>query len=989
MTSSYSNIIGTPRDQIPDISDTNWEDTSADLSEAANESITNNQNELKEFLQGLGQIEKQMATDNIENASKLKDFLGEGAKFKKVLDADKDSRETLKKFRKLDKNAKDKLKELEDLSELTDTELTEQLRKIAFNEKTGEVDEQALEFLKLQYFPTGEEIDLDGINEAYNKHAASAYNTKIEDNFIYSAATQDQANGISDKAVTSILTKYYIDLDAKGIDRNSREAQKYVNRHLLPELAKEQAAAIATYKQTTLRRYYAGTEKKKKSIILDAATSTTVTELEDGTKRVVHDGNFNNAILKIQKIDGVNAQEAIQIFLDTLPSVKNKLTRGGLEYLLHDVKIAHPAAKDGFIIGFDSPEADDLLKGNIGNVVELERLQSEVTQTKKAIKERIDGGFENFFRENTVENGGTHLINTANGKNKVMKKVDEYIKEMESKGFDVDGLEIPDFFFGDETVDNNVDLTAKANTFKDINNQTWIADWQSELDKDGELPLEGTRDIQVLKAKQYLYAQLELARADTPSLNVAGWMDKNYPLVIAKLVKGDFKPDENDILILPKAERIKEEADKFKKNPEKWLNNTEVNSIEEQQGMLEGVKWRNNNFQGPMPGYLKIVGEANDMSGILYLETRLKAMNMWNEKDENFKNPEDALKLSKEQLKTLTIRPNFTKNHLILNPTDEDRTAEGNVLKILRKDNENRKVDHVGVKSGIDGNTARLALDWLTPGTEVRTVGKMYELAKSGKYDDFGIYGLTAEELIQAVDSGVVDLNDDFNENTQDFLAINLIRVKANQQTSIQGAVTEGYDWRRLINLNRAEKAAVLKFFPNLRGMSINQFQDLQPDISLAILSDVEKAYKNMEAGESGIVGKPEYGTFTKEYIQSNPALSFMNRDISEENIELELKDNSDAIVEYVLGGSSTPLLSQEDRVRQIKVRLYFQKRIEEHGVESVPKNIRQMLQGTRPSYLNVPMSDKTTWHGFGDFPRYTDKFDYLNYSPQNTEEKK
>ena len=972
MTSSYSNIIGTPRDQIPDISDTNWEDTSADLSEAANESITNNQNELKEFLQGLGQIEKQMATDNIENASKLKDFLGEGAKFKKVLDADKDSRETLKKFRKLDKNAKDKLKELEDLSELTDTELTEQLRKIAFNEETGEVDEQALEFLKLQYFPTGEEIDLDGINDAYNKHAASAYNTKIEDNFIYSAATQDQANGISDRAVTSILTKYYIDLDAKGIDRNSREAQKYVNRHLLPELAKEQAAAIATYKQTTLRRYYAGTEKKKKSIILDAATSTTVTELEDGTKRVVHDGNFNNAILKIQKIDGVNAQEAIQIFLDTLPSVKNKLTRGGLEYLLHDVKIAHPAAKDGFIIGFDSPEADDLLKGNIGNVVELERLQSEVTQTKKAIKERIDGGFENFFRENTIENGGTHLIKTANGKNKVMKKVDEYIKEMESKGFDVDGLEIPGFFFGDETVDNNVDLTAKANTFKDINNQSWIADWQSELDKDGELPLEGTRDIQVLKAKQYLYAQLELARADTPSLNVAGWMDKNYPLVIAKLVKGDFKPDENDILILPKAERIKEEADKFKKNPEKWLNNTEVNSIEEQQGMLEGVKWRNNNFQGPMPGYLKIVGAANSMSGILYLETRLKAMNMWNEKDENFVNPEDGLKLNDEDLKKLTIRPNFTKNHLILNSTDENRTSEENVLRILRRSTPGRKVDHVGEKTGMFKG-AEMLLGWVTPGTEIRTVERMYEMAKSGKFDDFGIYGFTSEELIEAVDSGVVDMNDDFDENTQDFLAINLIRVKANRQTDIQGAVTEGYDWRRLINLNRAEKAAVLKFFPNLHksNMSLNQFQDLQADISLAILNDVEKKLQTVKAGET--ITSKEEGLFTRAYIQANPEFSFLNKGLSEENINAELESNTDSIVNQILKANT--FVGKQHEERLITTRLYFENRIKEN--KPVPEKIREALQSTRNMY-----NGGDGWYiksPIGKQLDYKDDFDYFS----------
>ena len=983
---TYSNIIGTPRDEIPDISDTNWKRTGADLSKAANAEITDNQAELKEFLADLGQIEKQIADDSSDVIAGLDKFLKAGVEFKRVRDSDKESRETIKRFRKLDETAKAKLNELENLSELTELELEAELRKLAIDETTGKVDEAALEYLKLKYFKTGEEIDFDGVKGVYDKHAPSAFNTNIEDNFIYSSATEAQAVDIGDRATKNILTKFYKDLKLKGIDINSREVQSYVNRHLLPELAKQQAQAISTYKQTTLKRYYQGVERKKDNIIAEGLGSKSVIEHADGRKEVVHDGNIDDVLLKIQKIDGVNKQDALQILLDRLPQLKNQLSSGSLQYLLNDAKIEHSSGVT--IKGLDSELAHKLIKGNDGNVIQLKRLLADVQQTTEAVKKRVHGSYETWFRENTALNNGVHLIDTANGKNKVMQKVDEYITDMKASGVDVTDIQIPGFFFGDESTDSNVDFSAKANTFKDINNRSWETDWQSKLGEGTTLPLEGTRDIQILKAKQYLYKQLELAKAANSTLDQAGWMYENYPLVIDKLVKGDFEPDENDILILPTSERINLEADKFKKNPEKWLNNTEVNSLEEQQGILEGIRWRNNNFQGPMPGYIKVVGEANDMSGLKYLETRLKAMNMWSEKDENYQNPEDALKLSKEELKTLTIRPNFTKSHLILNPKDEDRTAEATVLTILRKDKENRKVDHIGVKSGIDGNTAQLTLDWLIPGTEVRSVGKMYELAKTGKYDDFGIYGLTAEELIQAVDSGVVDMEDDFDENTQDFLAINLVRVKANQQTSIQGAVTEGYDWRRLINLNRAEKAAVLKFFPNLRGMSVNQFQDLQPDISLAILNDVEKAYKNMEAGESGIVGKPEYGTFTKEYIQSNPALSFMNKDISEENIELELKDNSDAIVDYILGGSSFGS-SQEDRVRQIKVRLYFQKRIEEHGVESVPKNIRQMLQGTRPSYLNVPMSDKTTWHGFGDFPRYTDKFDYLNYSPQNTEEKK
>ena len=975
MTSSYANIIGTPRDQIPDISDTNWENTSPDLSKAANAEITDNQAELKEFLGDLGQIEKQIADDSFEVIAGLDKFLRTGVEFKRVRDADKESRETLKRFRELDETAKAKLNELEDLSELTELELEAELKKLAIDETTGKVDEVALEYLKLKYFKTGEEVDFDGVKGVYDKHAGSAFNTNIEDNFIYSAATEAQANSIADRATTNILTKFYKDLKLKGIDINSREVQSYVNRHLLPELAKQQAQAISTYKQTTLKRYYQGVERKKDNIIAEGLGSKSVIEHSDGRKEVVHNGNIDNVLLKIQKIDGVNKQEALQILLDRLPQLKNQLSSGGIQYLLNDAKIEHSSGVT--ITGLDSELAYKLIKGNDGNVIQLKRLLSDVQQTTEAVRKRVHGNYETWFRENTALNNGVHLIDTENGKNKVMQKVDEYIRDMKASGVDVEDIQIPGFFFGDESTDSNVDFSAKANTFKDINNQSWETDWQSKLDEGGELPLEGTRDIQILKAKQYLYTQLELAKATNPSLDVAGWMHENYPKVISKLVKGDFEPDENDILILPTAERLEIEVDTFKKNPEKWLNNTKVNSIEEKQGILEGIKWRDNNFQGPMPGYLKVVGEANDMTGLEYLETRLKAMNMWNEKDENFQNPEDALKLSKEELKTLTIRPNFTKNHLILNPTDEDRTTEAKVLTILRKTTPGRKVDHVGVKTGTFKG-ADMLLDWLTPGTEIRTVGRMYEMAKSGNFDDFGIYGLSAEELIQAVDSGVVDMNDDFDENTQDFLALNLIRVKANQQTSIQGAVTEGYDWRRLINLNRAEKAAVLKFFPNLRGMSINQFQDLQPDISLAILNDVEKKFQTVKTGDA--ITSKEQGLFTRAYIQANPEFSFLNKGLSEENINAELEDNTAGIVNQILKAGT--FVGKEHEERLITIRIFFENRIKEG--KPVPEDIRRALYGTRNMY------QRGSWKfGLGNELKYTDNFDYLNYSPQNTEEKK
>ena len=52
MTSSFDNfgnVVGTPRDKLPDISDTNYLRTEADLTEAVNKEIDNQIVDTKEF----------------------------------------------------------------------------------------------------------------------------------------------------------------------------------------------------------------------------------------------------------------------------------------------------------------------------------------------------------------------------------------------------------------------------------------------------------------------------------------------------------------------------------------------------------------------------------------------------------------------------------------------------------------------------------------------------------------------------------------------------------------------------------------------------------------------------------------------------------------------------------------------------------------------------------------------------------------------------
>ena len=58
MTSSYGNVIGTPQDEIPDISDTNYLSTEADMTAAVNEQIDENIKDTKEFYNDMMKIEE-------------------------------------------------------------------------------------------------------------------------------------------------------------------------------------------------------------------------------------------------------------------------------------------------------------------------------------------------------------------------------------------------------------------------------------------------------------------------------------------------------------------------------------------------------------------------------------------------------------------------------------------------------------------------------------------------------------------------------------------------------------------------------------------------------------------------------------------------------------------------------------------------------------------------------------------------------------------
>ena len=93
MTSSYGNVIGTPRDQLPDISDTNYLATDADLAASVNEQIDDNIKDTKRFYDDMIEIEKNRTQALDKRLTALNQFIGNAAKFQKALEAHRTSKE--------------------------------------------------------------------------------------------------------------------------------------------------------------------------------------------------------------------------------------------------------------------------------------------------------------------------------------------------------------------------------------------------------------------------------------------------------------------------------------------------------------------------------------------------------------------------------------------------------------------------------------------------------------------------------------------------------------------------------------------------------------------------------------------------------------------------------------------------------------------------------------------------------------------------------
>jgi len=922
MTSSFGNIIGTQRDEIPKPVVPNYAQTEPNLEEKVNKEIDRNQEDLRRFGEELADIAELRANNFFDNLSGLESLVGKVGSFVEAREANREARETRKRFREISKDTRKTV--LEYNERLQDVN---QAQQEAILRELSDKDKVAFELLKAQYFPDVQDINFKETKERFTSLSSGSYNAYIEDRAYYNQNLESDAELILEDGIEVILTNFYLELARKNVDINSSQVQRYVNRTLLPRLIKEREAALRTWNNSSVNRLNTRVNADLTERIVDAFNSyeevTTTDDSGFSVTNIVYNGVFDapadeGGLLEIimLKKGFKTPSEAMAYLIGVLPNIKDRLEPGGIEYFKNTAKF-YDKTSGKVVEGYANSQfgSPGVLEGNLSY---LDKIQASIIQSDDEAYSSIVKKFSNKVAEFRAAN------NNKITQFQLAEFESQFVNELISSGLRTD-LVRPSFFTGDETssqgsesYSNKVGL---ANELAGKVNYTQA--WESRLKTEANpfYKLDDLQKLAVVKAEAELQRLVEEEKRQNVDISTDEAIARHYNTVLDKLVAGDFDISYDSLRPTTKAD-VDNDINAFKTNKSEWMGNKETNSVFEKRALLKYVEHVDSGFKTEFPDYLEIIANANGMRGREYAIQRLRAMGLVSENNRLIENPEDKLQLSKEDKDFLFYKFNSTKTLSLLNTADDNRSNERAMLEALKTGNGLYYYEGKGLGQ-------RLSEFLFTAPESVKTVEELYTLAKNNKITNIGLYGFSAEEFVAAVDSGAISLDAEFNEDTQSLMAVELVRVQANKSNSIMGAVVEAdSDWRRLSNLKEVEKAAILRYFPTLRGMPNNQFHNLQQDIALVFLTELEQVNKAMGFDQ---------------FILNNPEFDFLG----DEGRKTVRRGNYAPIIDFISGYSAE--LINIDKPKQLKFRKFFRDRI--NNGEFVPEEVRRALNRSRQNF--------------------------------------
>ena len=838
MTSSFSNLVGTERDRIPPSPISNYASVEANMEEAVNKQNDENAKDLERFYKELGDIEALKSQNFFDNLNALGGLVKNVAQYAEARERNREARESIKFAKKLYEEKQDQFLEFQEKRlDMNEAEQEAALREIAGG------NEEVYDFLKLKFAPTLEGLETDDFIQRYDDFAASSLKSRIQAKNVLNLPTRIDASEAIDDTIENIVTKYLIDANSKGLNVQSRQLRRHFIKRLYPSLVKEKEKILSTWERISDQNYINQNNKYVDNAIIETVNSKNA----DGDYDGVYD-NIDTGLIQLVKLKKgfTNNKQSLDYIIERMYELRYRLESGGVSYFMNEAeftnKSTNKVSKGYANSGIGSPGEID------GNMGYLTRVQSEMALADDKVYKTVVTNSQERVRQLRLQGLSDEEFTMA-----LAEEETRYRRELKAKGLDSD-LPLPTHFLNDETSgignESYSNQVGKANKIFDIVDVG--KDYVNKLRQQARDPnIELTslqKNIQVKAAEYELTQKVNERMAGDKNMTLEEALELEYPKILEKLLNKEYT-SQVDITRPTLPIDIRNDRTFLKDNGvDSTMNQKEFVSLDEKRALDQLYDYYESGFKTPFPQYFREVTHGTNVMPHEYALARYKAM--FPGDTSNMKNPETFFDLSEEEQRFLYLRKNQTKNLNLLN-NDDNTEIEAKMLNSLKvTDN----ADYYRDPNSNPFTKPKVKL-------EEMTVADAYRKAKAGA-TDFGMFKISGEELIEIVEAGGIRVDGVMNEQTQNAMVFGLMRIQANKSNGIMGALVDAdRDWRFLTNLDDTARTQVLQFFPNLRGMTNNQFQNLQGDINQIIIDKVRKPTTNTEKFFDGLI---------KDYVEND-----------------------------------------------------------------------------------------------------------------------
>ena len=830
MTSSFGTIVGRERDELPGYGVKNYAETEPDLTDEVNEQITANQQDTIQFYNEMATIQKELAERPLRNLEALANFSTSASR---AIQTFQDRQEAQEKINEamdfLDKNS---------TAELYTKEGTLELENAKFdNELLNENTDASLDFLRARNIPVPEDIGikqlLRNLNTSYFGARSQFLNENGASDIIDSEQFIELHNAADELLVTAMLRK----ARELNIDTNSREFRKAFYNTIYPDIKQRRENNIQSWKNNANRNFKRINKEKTRDIIVKTLEPYQVT---DGRATPIDIDVMTLVETVKNRIPEVKTnRDAIEYIFSEVAAETGeddrRLNTEHLEYLYNGAIFEHSATGVKSTI----EDGDFNFKDTLNNIMQQAEIDRATEVSRGIQADEILAKQEYEALKDQYPNGIPPKIES------------DFLRDIEKKYPHFDATKLNS---------NNASITTGGeypNAGKPDATNQYYKDLEGALIGTGNTKLEMTNDLRFQVDKAYGDFQRRVANQVAVGVEPEAAERNAYDIVEANLLAGKYtlsSVEERQGRIISPAD-ISDDRNLLQSDTNTVRFNNQFNSIAEKKALLQ---YKAHKLYGdvPFPNYFKGVVRGTKISAEDYAEDRFTSMGSYDATGEiaqRFTPNKDGILvdkqfgLTKEELNKFNIKPHLTKTNI--NMLQDPELAE-KVLLGFRKE-------------GNELGTYQPNIGFGKKNGDKLTVAEVIKRAKRGD-SNWGIFGFSSQEILEATKSGAISKDALFDEETQSQMVFELIRQRSNRTNSIRGAIVQAKSggeqtifegdedigrWDRLVNMSSDEIRATLNTFPMLRDMPTNQFQNLTAGVVL----EIENIIKKEEAQDNAV----------------------------------------------------------------------------------------------------------------------------------------